>query len=465
MYNEKIEALISAALADGVLTEKEKQILFKNAQAQGIDLDEFEMVLDARLAELQKAEKEKTEKSAPKSTKFGDVRKCPACGAIVASGTASCGECGYAFNEDASVSAMDKLYERLDVIDQQFSLKNRDAMEDILTGNRMTEKIEMTNKKMQAIRTFNISNTRAELLSVLTAIQQLANPKGPKSGLKRNYTLEDLSLAYWDLYVNCINKAKVSFANDPAFAPYFAKYDKMISDPKKSKARKIKILLGIIGAVVLGIVIISISNSISSRNAEELKAQEAAQINNLRATFNKYIADGDADNAKATLQELGLECYDEALSLIKLYIANGDVYMAIDVYENLTPNHCDMFSIEYSHYRHGSNNQYEPEATKLIRNELIKLGDYDLVWHYYEKKSWGNDPNDYLQSEHYYRFMVEIVNYLCDNDNKQAARKFVNKFNQWFEMNVDVIDKSYDSYKNYNSSITKSKLNNIINNY
>ena len=29
MYNEQIEALISAALADGVLTEKEKQILFK----------------------------------------------------------------------------------------------------------------------------------------------------------------------------------------------------------------------------------------------------------------------------------------------------------------------------------------------------------------------------------------------------------------------------------------------------
>ena len=74
MYNEKIEQLITAALADGVLTEKEKQILFKNAQAQGIDLDEFEMVLDARLVELQKSEKEKAEKSAPKSDKYGDVR-------------------------------------------------------------------------------------------------------------------------------------------------------------------------------------------------------------------------------------------------------------------------------------------------------------------------------------------------------------------------------------------------------
>lgn len=51
MYNEQIEVLISAALADGVLTEKEKQILFKKAESMGIDLDEFEMVLDARLVE------------------------------------------------------------------------------------------------------------------------------------------------------------------------------------------------------------------------------------------------------------------------------------------------------------------------------------------------------------------------------------------------------------------------------
>ena len=56
MYNEQIEALISAALADGVLTEKEKQILFKKAESMGIDLDEFEMILDARLVELKKKE-------------------------------------------------------------------------------------------------------------------------------------------------------------------------------------------------------------------------------------------------------------------------------------------------------------------------------------------------------------------------------------------------------------------------
>ena len=52
MYNERLENLIDAALADGELTEKEKQILFKNAQVLGVDLDEFEMVLDLSLIHI-----------------------------------------------------------------------------------------------------------------------------------------------------------------------------------------------------------------------------------------------------------------------------------------------------------------------------------------------------------------------------------------------------------------------------
>ena len=96
MYNEKIEQLINAALADGVLTEKEKQVLFKRAQEQGIDLDEFEMVLDARLVELKK-----TTKSAPKSDKFGDVRKCPACGAPMnVNKSGKCDYCGSIYNQE-----------------------------------------------------------------------------------------------------------------------------------------------------------------------------------------------------------------------------------------------------------------------------------------------------------------------------------------------------------------------------
>ena len=91
-----------AASLDGELTEKEKQILFKNAQEQGIDLDEFEMVLEARLTELEKVKKD----AAPKSNKYGDVRKCPACGSLVPAFKGVCQECGFEFaNVDANLSS------------------------------------------------------------------------------------------------------------------------------------------------------------------------------------------------------------------------------------------------------------------------------------------------------------------------------------------------------------------------
>ena len=260
MYNEKIEQLIKAALADGVLTEKEKQILFKNAQAQGIDLDEFEMVLDARLVELQKAEKEKAEKSAPKSTKFGDVRKCPNCGAIVEVGNAACKECGYAFSEDIATTVIDKLYDRLSAIDARYQKKSRaNQFKDMLMGNELKDEIAKAKEKINAISIFNVPNTRPELLGLLTSIEPLVDPKAPKDGVGPGPNIERLGYGYWILYCNCINKAKISFANDPTFAPYFERYEKMQVIANKfrlspqAKVMLISFLIGFGGLLLLAL--------------------------------------------------------------------------------------------------------------------------------------------------------------------------------------------------------------------
>lgn len=61
IYNEKIEALADVALEDGVLTDKERDLLLRKAQQSGIDPDEFEMVLDSRLAKMQKEKKAKAQ--------------------------------------------------------------------------------------------------------------------------------------------------------------------------------------------------------------------------------------------------------------------------------------------------------------------------------------------------------------------------------------------------------------------
>ena len=238
MYSDKIEALINAALADGELTEKEKQILFRKAEAEGIDLDEFEMVLDARLFEAnkeQQKEAQAAQQAAPKSNKFGDIRKCPACGAIVATGSAVCVECGYAFNEDAGTTAMDKLYARLQEIDEKYAAGTRSGLASQWVNILSAGAMDVQNKakeKMAAVRMFNVPNTRAELLGLVSSLQPLANPKGSKYGLGMAQS-EDLSLAFWDLFVSCINKAKISFANDKAFEPYYNFYEEKRPDKKK----------------------------------------------------------------------------------------------------------------------------------------------------------------------------------------------------------------------------------------
>lgn len=191
LYDAEMEKLIDLAIIDGTLTEKEKQILFKKAQAKGIDLDEFEMVLDARLSEYNHIHNKKSAPSnlsAPKSEKFGDVRRCPQCNALVKAFSPVCTACGYEFlNIDASMS-----YEKL--------------------SNKLSE-VEDIKKRINIIETFPIPNAKADLLDFLTS----AKPHITDSS-------DPCRMAYWKKYQECINKAELSFKNDDIFKPFIDDY-------------------------------------------------------------------------------------------------------------------------------------------------------------------------------------------------------------------------------------------------
>jgi hypothetical protein len=101
-------------LIDGQLTEKEKQILYKKAEASGIDLDEFEMILEARLFEKGKQH----QFISPQSDKFGDVRKCPACGALAESFATKCSDCGSEFRNIQASQNIIKFFEKLDDLER-----------------------------------------------------------------------------------------------------------------------------------------------------------------------------------------------------------------------------------------------------------------------------------------------------------------------------------------------------------
>lgn len=239
MYGERIEALIDAALMDGVLTEKERMILFKRAQAEGIDIDEFEMVLNARLIEMENAKK----KVAPKSEKLGSLQKCPACGAMVTGGSAVCQDCGYAFNSSEALVSRERLYELIVKIDKEYVVETG-----ILVDPRRAN-AGKASLKATAIVNFPVPNTRADLLDFLSFLSALANPSARKDYMSSFLATatEDLGYAYWQLYASCINKARISFAKDKSFAQFYASYERMMVEAKKFRlpdAAKIFILLG-----------------------------------------------------------------------------------------------------------------------------------------------------------------------------------------------------------------------------
>ena len=52
VFSARLESIIEAALQDGVLTQKEREVILRRAEKEGEDLDEFELLFDARLAQL-----------------------------------------------------------------------------------------------------------------------------------------------------------------------------------------------------------------------------------------------------------------------------------------------------------------------------------------------------------------------------------------------------------------------------
>ncbi len=225
MYDEQIEALIAAALTDGVLTEKERQILIRRAVAEGIDADEFEMVLDARLVELQKQAEAATPppmqgfttlptQGKSKSAKYGAVPKCPRCGAIVEAGTAKCSSCGYAFTGIAANSSSERLAQQLQALEKQYGNKEKSA------GGKGegNDDRRISRARATIISSFPVPPTKDDLLEfAVTMRSKWLNTQGVVYRQEKN--------AYKAKYNECVEKIKIFFPGDKTFASILTSYE------------------------------------------------------------------------------------------------------------------------------------------------------------------------------------------------------------------------------------------------
>lgn len=146
MYSKELEELIENVLEDGVITEQERAVLRKRAQACGEDPDEVLVVVEGRLAKAKKAAK-------PSNEKRGNVVHCPACGAIVEAGSIKCKECGYVFSNVEANSSVKTFYAELMKIESKRNSYNDD---------------EIFNKASSMIKAYPVPTTKEDILEFLT---------------------------------------------------------------------------------------------------------------------------------------------------------------------------------------------------------------------------------------------------------------------------------------------------------
>ena len=195
----EIEKLIELVLVDGQISEKEKAVLFRKAKELGVDQDELEVILDGRIFSINNANQKP-------SVKLGDIKKCPACNAIVNSFSSVCDSCGYEFRNTGANKSVIDLSNKLDEIVVECERKSYKHMIGRGYGDEETaRRDDIASKQKYVIKNFPVPNTRDDLMELLNYIQ----PK-IEFGMRADKNVFDWRSKYKEI----INRAKSSFHSD-----------------------------------------------------------------------------------------------------------------------------------------------------------------------------------------------------------------------------------------------------------
>lgn len=199
MYSKELESIIDAALVDGLLTDKEREVLHRRAAQEGVDADELDVVIEGRLAKI-KQEKEGSRPALPASDKRGNVVRCPNCGSPVQAGAVKCAECDYVFTNVQANSSMVRFQKGLEDIQEKYDLKIEKASK----KEKYDLGLDMNEEMKRFIQQFPIPSSKEDLIEFTSAMD----------GKRRNSNggYED---AYRAKYKECVLKIKTLFSDDP----------------------------------------------------------------------------------------------------------------------------------------------------------------------------------------------------------------------------------------------------------
>lgn len=209
MYSEELESLIEAIVIDGEITEKERAVLHKRAEAEGVDVDELDIYVDAALSMVKKERGSE-----------GNGMPAPA----EVSGNEE--------NKRKEPTHYEKLDTLLKNLDETYEKRLADAMKRGLSKHlgfaedEYDVYEEWISRKYSTIVGYPLPSTEKEMLEFLTELKPKANISGPKEGHPRQDSKkEDLSFAYWTLFEKGVEISLVKFS-DKGFTPLYAFYKK-----------------------------------------------------------------------------------------------------------------------------------------------------------------------------------------------------------------------------------------------
>jgi hypothetical protein len=224
--NPEIEKLIDLALADGQITEKERNVILKKAAELGVNADEVEMTLDGRLHQLEASKPKEKEK-------VGNIKTCPACGASVKAFQIKCDDCGHEFS-NTSINTLQNLIAKLD------EFKSTNDINDYGDGEK---------EYSQIIDNFIIPVEKKEMLEFITfSYAQASNADN---------MYDEIPTSWMKKGNEALLKSKISFFGTDKYE-LVLEYEKKFAELSKKKSNRM--VYTIIGLLVffifLGLIII-----------------------------------------------------------------------------------------------------------------------------------------------------------------------------------------------------------------
>lgn len=141
---EELNALIQEYLTDGVLTDKERQVILNKAEKMGLDHDEIDLYLDAQV--------QKIDQQTDAAMRKQKGKTCPYCGGCVPLLTDKCPHCGENITPEAS-KELQEIFDNLE-----------DALVDYKSGKNIAKSKAKVERFMRKAKMYYGNNPKIQRL-------------------------------------------------------------------------------------------------------------------------------------------------------------------------------------------------------------------------------------------------------------------------------------------------------------